>query len=74
MEVPVEVIVTIDDDSLDYVPKVVDGLKRAGLDVVNVLELTGQVVGNWPKTVGLQRLNDVEGVLEAVESGEMKAI
>lgn len=74
MEDPIEVIVTLDDLSLDHMSKVVDRLKTAGLDVVNVLELTGQVVGKWPKASNVKSLYKVEGVLEAVESREMEAI
>ena len=74
MQDPIEVVVTLDDRSLDRMPEVVDSLKTAGLDVVNVLDMIGQVVGMWPKAVDVKSLYKVEGVLEAVESQEMKAI
>lgn len=74
MQDPIEVVVTLDDRSLDHLPKVVDDLKSAGLDVVNVLDITGQVVGKWPKAADVKSLYKVEGVLEAVESQEMEAI
>lgn len=74
MQDPIEVVVTLDDRSLDHIPEVVDSLKNAGLDVVNVLDMIGQVVGMWPKAADLRSLCKVEGVLEAVESQEMKAI
>ncbi len=74
MQDPIEVVVTLDDRSLDHMPEVVDSLKTAGLDVVNVLDMIGQVVGMWPKAVDVKSLYKVEGVLEAVESQEMKAI
>lgn len=74
MQDPIEVVVTLDDRSLDHMPEVVDSLKTAGLDVVNVLDMIGQVVGMWPKAVDVKSLYKVEGVLEAVESQEMEAI
>ncbi len=74
MEDPIEVVVTLDDRALDHMPAVVDKLKAAGLEVVNVLDITGQVVGKWPKASDVKSLNKVEGVLEAVESQEMEAI
>ena len=74
MQDPIEVVVTLDDRSLDHMPEVVDSLKTAGLDVVKVLDMIGQVVGMWPKAVDVKSLYKVEGVLEAVESQEMKAI
>ncbi len=74
MHDPIEVVVTLDDLSLDHMPQVVNRLKTAGLEIQNVLDMTGQVVGKWPKASDLRNLYKIEGVLEAVESGEMEAI
>lgn len=66
----IEVIVTLDEPCMSDIPKAVDRLQRAGLDIVEVLEITGQVVGKWSKGE-MKELRDVDGVLEAVASKEI---
>ena len=56
------IIVTVDEHEKD-VGKVARALKAKGFDVEQVLEFTGNVIGNWDGT--LAELKKVRGVVAA---------
>jgi hypothetical protein len=62
-ERPVSVVVSVDDDHLDDIDKVVMDLRRVGLHVDNVLEPVGMVTGTVPGAA-LEALESVPGVAE----------
>jgi hypothetical protein len=57
------VVVSVDDDHLDDIEKVVAQLRRAGLHVDNVLDAVGVVTGTVPGS-SVETLESVPGVAE----------
>jgi hypothetical protein len=62
-ESPVSVVVSVDDDHLDDIDKVVIDLRRAGLRVDDVLEAVGMVTGTVTGSA-VAALESVPGVAE----------
>ena len=60
---PVSVVVSVDDDHLDDIDKVVTDLRRAGLRVDNVLDAVGVVTGTVAGA-SVEALESVPGVAE----------
>jgi hypothetical protein len=60
---PVSVVVSVDDDHLDDIGKVVTDLRRAGLRVDDVLDAVGMVTGTVTGTA-VEALESVPGVAE----------
>ena len=62
-ERPVSVVVSVDDDHLDEIDKVVTELRRAGLRVDDVLDAVGMVTGTVAGSA-VETLESVPGVAE----------
>ena len=65
---PRAVIVTLDDEGLDALSDTVEALRAAGLEVDEVLDVTGQVLGTWSEP-SVDGLLAVDGVATVEESG-----
>lgn len=65
---PRQVIVTLDDGGLDALSDTVGALRAAGLEVAEVLEVLGQVLGTWSEP-SLDALLEIDGVASVEESG-----
>jgi hypothetical protein len=62
-ERPVSVVVSVDDDHLDDIGKVVTDLRHAGLQVDDVLDAVGMVTGTVAGSA-VEALESVPGVAE----------
>lgn len=67
----VDVIVTVDDDALGDIDELAAALRPAGLEVREILEATGQILGRTTFR-SLDRLRRIKGVLDVVTAGAMK--
>ena len=68
-----KVVVTIDDSHIPSIQSVADHLRSAGLEVEQVLETSGIIIGEVEQEKRTQ-LRSVNGVADVESDGEMRAI